>query len=63
MLQHQLGALRPLVKWPQLTNVDCIGLLFWANRLAYWRQALLIVKPETLLRWRSKGFRLLLRCV
>ncbi len=38
-----------------------VGLLFWASRLAHWRQALLIVKPDTLLRWHREGFRLFWR--
>jgi len=32
-----------------------------ASRLRAWRQALLIVQPETLLRWQRQGFRLLWR--
>jgi hypothetical protein len=35
--------------------------LFWASRLAHWRQAMLIVKPDTLLRWHREGFRLFWR--
>ncbi len=61
LLRQQLGILRRQVKRPQLTKADRVGLLFWASRLAHWRQALLIVKPETLLRWHREGFRLFWR--
>lgn len=34
---------------------------FWASRLSHWRQAILIVKPETLLRRHREGFKLFWR--
>ena len=55
-LRHQLSILQRQVKRPQLTKGDRLGLLFWASRLRNWKQALLIVKPETLLRWHREGF-------
>ena len=58
LLRHQLGILRRQIKRPQLTKRDRVGLLFWASRLRHWKQALLIVQPETLLRWHREGFRL-----
>jgi hypothetical protein len=58
LLRHQHGILRRQVKRPQLTKGDRVGLLFWASRLPHWRQALLIVQPETVLRWHREGFRL-----
>ena len=58
LLRHQLVILRRQVKRPQLTKGDRVGLLFWASRLRHWKQALLIVQPETLLRWHREGFRL-----
>jgi transposase InsO family protein len=58
LLRHQLGILQRQVKRPQLTKGDRVGLLFWASRLRNWKQALLIVQPETLLRWHREGFRL-----
>ncbi len=61
LLRHQLGILRRQVKRPQLTKGDRVGLLFWVSRLAHWRQAILIVKPDTLLRWHREGFRLFWR--
>src|SRR6267378_1892071 len=33
----------------------------WLSRLVAWRQLLTVVKPETLIRWHRKGFRLFWR--
>jgi hypothetical protein len=46
------------VKRRQLTKGDRLRRLFWASRLRHWTQALLIVKPVTLLPWHRAGFRL-----
>src|SRR5919201_509650 len=44
---------------PQLTNTDRALLVLLAGRLRTWKSALLIVQPDTLLRWHRMGFRLL----
>jgi putative transposase len=58
-LRHQIGVLRRSAKKrPKLTVVDR---LFWAwlsGVWADWRSALVIVKPETVIAWHRKGFRL-----
>jgi len=58
-LRHQIGILqRSAKKRPKLTAADRI---FWAwlSRLwADWRAALVIVKPETVIAWHRKDFRL-----
>src|SRR5215467_13957383 len=57
-LRHQLGVLRRSVKRPKLTSADR---LLWAWLCAVWsdwRSALVIVKPETVIGWHRKGFRL-----
>jgi hypothetical protein len=57
-LRHQLGVLRRSVKRPKLTAADR---LFWASlskAWSHWRSALVIVKPETVIAWHRKGFRL-----
>ncbi|MEK7405822.1 MAG: hypothetical protein AAB225_12000 [Acidobacteriota bacterium] len=57
-LRHQLGVLHRSVKRPKLTAADR---LFWAwlrEVWGGWRSALVIVKPETIIAWRRKGFRL-----
>jgi putative transposase len=57
-LRHQLGVLHRSVKRPKLTAADR---LFWASLSELWsdwRTALVIVKPETVIAWHRKGFRL-----
>src|SRR5580700_8072575 len=57
-LRHQLGVLHRSVKRPKLTAA--VRLLWswlcgvWDN----WRSALVIVKPETVIAWHRRGFRL-----
>ena len=60
-LRQQLLILRRSVKRPRCTPVDRALLVLLASRLRAWRQALLIVQPETLLRWHRQGFRLIWR--
>src|SRR6266481_8951095 len=58
-LRHQLGVLRRSVKRPELTSADR---LLWAWLYEVWndwRSCLVIVKPETVIAWHRKGFRLL----
>jgi hypothetical protein len=45
------------VKPRRLNNAARLSLVVW-SRLFEWKDALVIVKPETLLRWHRKGFRL-----
>ena len=57
-LRHQFGVLQRSVKRPKLTAADRF---FWArlsSLWADWRAALIIVKPETVIAWYRKGFRL-----
>src|SRR6202790_672700 len=58
-LRHQIGVLkRSARKRPKLTSVDRI-LWAWLSRVwADWRSVLIIVKPETVVAWHRKGFRL-----
>ena len=44
---------------PRPTRLDRVLLVALASRVRSWRSALLIVQPDTLLRWRRRGFRLL----
>jgi putative transposase len=59
LLRQQLIVLQRQVKKPSFTRRDRLSLLLLASRLRSWKQALLILKPETLLRWHRQGFRLL----
>ncbi len=57
-LRHQLGILQRSVKRPRLRQRDRI-LWAWLSRLwADWRSSLMIVKPDTVVRWHQQGFRL-----
>ena len=57
-LRHQLGVLQRSVKRPRLRQRDRI-LWVWLSRFwANWRSCLMIVKPDTVLRWHRDGFRL-----
>jgi transposase InsO family protein len=60
-LRQQLVILRRPAKRPTLTPVDRGLLVILARRLKPWRNALLIVKPDTLLSWNRQGFRLFWR--
>jgi len=57
MLRQQLIVLKRQVKRPQLTNGDRLRLVLLARCTQYWQQALLIVQPDTLLRWHRDLFR------
>jgi putative transposase len=61
LLRQQLIILRRSVKRPQLKRRDRWLIIFLANRLQQWRQALLIVQPDTVLRWHRELFRNLWR--
>jgi putative transposase len=57
-LRHQLGVLHRSVKRPKLTAADRL-LWAWLSELwGDWRTALVIVKPETVIAWHRKSFRL-----
>ncbi len=58
LLRQQLIVLERQVKHPTFTPLDRGLLVMLASRLPHWRQALLIVKPDTLLRWHRQGFKL-----
>jgi len=61
LLRHQLLILQRSVKRPHCTPPDRALLVLLASRIRLWRQALLIVQPETVLRWHRQGFRLFWR--
>ena len=57
-LRQQLIVLQRQVKQPKLTPKERGLLVLLASRLRGWKEALLIVKPDTLLKWHRQGFRL-----
>ncbi len=56
LLRQQIIVLRRSVTRPRCTPVDRTLLVLLARRVRLWRQALLIVQPDTLLRWRRRAF-------
>jgi len=58
LLRQQLIMLKRQVKRPVCTKTDRILLVLLARVVRAWKQALLIVQPETLLRWHREAFRL-----
>src|SRR5215472_8084537 len=61
LLRQQLLVLRRSVQRVHCTPTDRTLLVLLASRVRTWRHALLIVQPETLLRWHRQGFRLFWR--
>lgn len=61
LLRQQLVILQRQVRKPRLNRRDRFLLLLLASHLQNWKQALLILKPATVLRWHRLGFRLFWR--
>ena len=57
LLRQQLIILRRSVNRPRCTAADRTLLVLLASRLRAWRQSLLIIQPDTLLRWHRDLFR------
>lgn len=58
LLRQQLILLKRQVKRPPLSNADCIHLVLLAHFTKFWKQALLIIQPDTLTRWHQNLFRM-----
>jgi len=61
LLRQQLIVLNRQVKRPQFSGRDRVLIVMLSSRLANWKQALLIIKPDTVLRWHRDLFRLVWR--
>src|SRR5215831_1418224 len=57
LLRQQLIILERQVKRPTFTRTDRLLLVLLARLVRSWQQALIIVQPETLLRWHRELFR------
>jgi transposase InsO family protein len=57
-LRHQLGVLQRSVKKPKLNRFDRMLWAWLCGAWAAWRSALCMVKPDTVIAWHRKGFRL-----
>jgi len=58
LLRQQLVVLNRSINRPRFTRLDRALFVVIASRLQSWKAALLIVKPETILRWHRQGFHL-----
>lgn len=56
-LRQQLALLRKRSKRPQFGRVDRIFWVWLSQRWSGWRDALCLVRPETIIRWHRQGFR------
>jgi len=61
LLRQQLIVLRRQVKRPAITPRDRVLLMLLARLVRSWQAALLIVQPDTVLRWHRQGYRLVWR--
>ncbi len=57
LLRQQLIVLQRQVKRPALKGWDRLLLVWLASRVETWKQAVLIVQPETILRWHRDLFK------
>ncbi len=60
-LRQQIAVLQRCVKRPKLRPLDRVFWVILARFWLEWRSSLAIVKPETVIRWHRKGFRLFWR--
>ncbi len=58
LLRQQLIVLQRQIPKPHFTPSDRLWLVLLASRVQHWKDMLLILKPDTLLRWHRQGFRL-----
>jgi hypothetical protein len=58
LLRQPLIILKRQVKRPQLTNADRIHLVLLTHFTKFWKQALHIIQPDTLMRWHQNLFRM-----
>jgi hypothetical protein len=56
-LRQQLALLRRRSKRPQLGRLERVFWVWLSERWAGWRDALHVVRPETVIRWHRQGFR------
>ena len=57
-LRQQIAALRRQSKRPCMRECDRIFWAIMSQIWANWRAALLIVQPDTVIRWHRRGFKL-----
>jgi hypothetical protein len=55
-LRQQLAVMRKRHPQPRLTTIDRLFWLMLSQLWAGWRRALILVQPETVVRWHRAGF-------
>ncbi len=60
-LRQQLAILGRTMKRPRLTKVDRLFWVFLSRIWRDWAQVLVVVKPETVIAWHRRGFKLFWR--
>jgi len=63
VLRQQVTAFKKENPRPKLTNFDRVLWVFIRRSWKRWKNALIFVKPETVIRWHRKGFRLYWRLI
>ena len=58
VFRHQLAVMKRTNKRPKIQRADRLFWLLLSRIWSPWRKSLVIVKPETVVRWRRKGFEL-----
>jgi len=58
ILRQQLLVLNRTVKRPKLRRRDRLSWICLSRLWKDWRDALIIVKPDTVIKWHREGFRL-----
>jgi len=58
VLRQQLSIMKQSVKRPKIRNRDRIFWVFLSRFWKGWRETIIVVKPETVIRWHRKGFKL-----
>jgi len=56
LLRHELLILQCKTKHPKLQNIDRILIVLISRFLDHRNNAVIILKPETVIRWHHKGF-------
>src|SRR5258708_3804811 len=57
LLRQQLIVLQRQVKRPDLSGWDRVLMVLLSSKVKTWKQALLIIQPETILRWHRELFK------
>jgi transposase InsO family protein len=55
-LRHQLAVLKRSVSRPKIEDSDRMIWIMFRRMLREWKEALIFVKPDTVVRWHRKGF-------